>query len=590
MVLALLMIVHAALAVGIVWAHFAVVDEVGHVAAGVAHWRTGDFRAYNVNPPLGRMLATLPVLACRPRLDLAPLDSRPGMRPEWPLGIGFADADAARYVPLIRLARLAGIAWSLLGLWLVARWARELYGDAASCLAAALWCLDPTILTFASFVTPDVPAAVAGLAATYAFWRYVRAPSWELAALSGLLLGLAQLTKFTMLALYGVWPLLWLLRRGADGLRGRRPWRAHAALLVATSLLVLNAGYGFRDTLRPLGELEFVSRTLGGTPPWGGSFEDGLSGNRFRGTWLGAVPVPLPADYLQGIDVQRRDFENGFPSYLAGRWRNHGWWYYYLYALAVKEPIGVLVLVAWGLVWTLARRRGVEEWTLLVPAATFLLLVSSQTGFSHHMRYILPAYPFVVISTGKLAVIAGRPAKVLVLVALLATAASVGRAYPHLMSYFNEAAGGPEHGADHLLDSNMDWGQDLLALKRWLDDHPEARPLGLAYFNVLDPRIVGIAYELPPPGPNGLFRDDRRYQARFGPRPGFFAVSVAYLRGTSFDAPDGRGGRRRIARDDFAYFRRFRPVARAGYSIEIYHISKPQANAERRRLGLPPID
>jgi 4-amino-4-deoxy-L-arabinose transferase-like glycosyltransferase len=596
--LALLLIVHAALALGIVWNHFAVVDEVGHVPAGVSHWRTGDFRAYNVNPPLGRMLAALPVLACRPRLDLRPLDSGPGMRPEWRLGIGFANDNADRYVDLIRLARLSGIAWSLVGAWLVARWARDLYGEPAGILAAALWCLDPTILTFASFVTPDVPATVAGLAATYAFWRYLRRPSWELAAASGLLLGIAQLTKFTMLALYGIWPFLWLLRcRRVGGTIGRGLWWRHAAGIVALSLVVINAGYGFRDSLRPLGEPDFVSRLFGGTPPNRASFEDGLSGNRSRGTWAGMVPIPLPSEYLEGIDVQRRDFENGFPSYLAGRWRNHGWWYYYLDALAVKEPIGLLVLVALSLVWTVARQPGcapgVEEATLLIPAGAFLTLVSSQTGFSHHMRYVLPMYPFVFISTGKLAVAfrgTSRRMGAVVLGLLAWSVASVGMAYPHLMSYFNEAAGGPSHGGEHLLDSNMDWGQDLLALKRWLDRHPEARPLGLAYFNVVDPRIVGISYSLPPPGPNGLFPGDCGYQARFGPRPGYYAVSVAYLQGTSFNAPDGHGGYRRIARDDFAYFRRFRPIARAGYSILIYRITAADANVERRRLDLPPVE
>ena len=71
-----------------------------------------------------------------------------------------------------------------------------------------------------------------------------------------------------------------------------------------------------------------------------------MTGNRFAGTWLGKIPVPLPADFVQGIDTQRYDFKRGLPSYLRGQWADHGWWYYYLYALAIKEPLGTWCLAA----------------------------------------------------------------------------------------------------------------------------------------------------------------------------------------------------------------------------------------------------
>ena len=41
--------------------------------------------------------------------------------------------------------------------------------------------------------------------------------------------------------------------------------------------------------------------------------------------------------------------------------------------------------------------------------------------------------------------------------------------YPHYLAYFNQIAGGPGPGATkHLVDSSLDWGQDLPGLKRWL--------------------------------------------------------------------------------------------------------------------------
>ena len=589
------MAIHAGLLLYAVRTNFVVADEMGHVPAGLSHWETGSFVLYRVNPPLGRMLAVLPLIPAGVKTDYRSVDPSPGGRSDWKVGRDFAEANAARYVDLMRLARLPGILWSLVGLGLIARWAGELYGPKGGLLAGALWCFDPHVLAFASVVTPDIPSAVAALGATYAFRRYLQTGLRRHAALAGVLLGVAQLTKFTMLLLYAVWPLLWLARvfvgRAKVDLGRVVP---QAALIVGLSLYVINLGYWFDGTGRRLKDFSFVSRSFRGVPA--GWVSSSPVGNRFDGTTLGQLPVPLPAEFLLGIDYQRKDFESGFPSYLRGTWRSVGWWYYYLYALMVKEPLGTILLVGWGLALTLARRRAAagayEEWILLAPAAAVLIFVSSQTGFNHHMRYILPAFPFVAIATGKLAWFSGRGRRAGLAVGLLLGWSAAGSlsVAPHWMSYFNEAAGGPTQGHDHLLDSNIDWGQDLLELKRWLAVHPEARPLGLVYFHFLDPRIIGLEYELPPVAPARPEDWSPERAPLFGPRPGWFAISVNYLRGMTFAAPNGRGETQWISEhDSFAYFRQLRPVARAGYSIYIYNITPAEADAARARMGLPPL-
>jgi hypothetical protein len=235
----------------------------------------------------------------------------------------------------------------------------------------------------------------------------------------------------------------------------------------------------------------------------------------------------------------------------------------------------LLVLLSAGLC---ACRRGYasawrEEVLLLAPIAVVLTLVSSQTGFNHHLRYVLPIFPFAFIWASKVAQVFGpapegpqmypahsvrrSPAARGACRVLSAGAVGIAAAwfvasslwvYPHSLSYFNELAGGPMNGHTHLLDSNIDWGQDLLFLKRWLEGHPEAQPIGLAYSPpawLFDPKDVGIDYTLPPPG-------------IFGPQPGWYAICVRELR-----ERDGR----------YAYFLRFKPVATAGYSIYIYHLT-----------------
>jgi hypothetical protein len=152
--------------------------------------------------------------------------------------------------------------------------------------------------------------------------------------------------------------------------------------------------------------------------------------------------------------------------------------------------------------------------------------------------------------------------------------------YPHSLSYFNEAAGGPIGGPAHLLDSNIDWGQDLLNLRRWLDVHPEVAGLKLAYFGAAGPRLAGIDAPLPPRGPMESGEDPDR-AGELGPQPGWFAVSVNYVYGYHDSKSD---------RPYYAYFRAFKPAAMAGYSIYIYHITRTEADEARRRLGLPPLD
>ncbi len=496
--------------------NFVTLDEAGHVPSGLVHWQTGTFSAYCVNPPLPRMLATLPLLVVRPTVPL-PRSGPPGYRPEWDLGPEFASANAERYFDLVCLARLAGVGWALLGGWLVYRWSSELFGGRAGLLSLALWCFEPNILAHAQLVTADVPAAVAGLAAGYLFWRYLRHPGWAGAWFAGLALGLAELTKATWLILYGLWPLLTLLwRRWGERTTLVRPvvQAGQVGLILVVSWLALNTVYGWQGTGRPLGEFRFVSRLLAGAD------RDEPEGNRFHGAWLAHLPVPAPADYLLGLDVQRRDFEAGWPFYFRGEWRQGGRWDFYLHALTLKVPLGVLVLVLAALLLFLLGKTGrhprAAEALLWLPAMALLLLISSQTGLNY-LRYALPFFPLVLVAAGKLAVWRPESKVVQATVLSLACWAAVSSlaVFPHHLAYFNETAGGPDHAHEHLVDSNLDWGQDLLALKVWLDQHPDSGPLRLAYFNHVDPRLVGLKFGLPPVAREA---DSQQRQAQSCPR------------------------------------------------------------------------
>ena len=115
-------------------------------------------------------------------------------------------------------------------------------------------------------------------------------------------------------------------------------------ICASLSVYVLNLGYSFEGTFTPLGKYRFVSDSLGAEQADQQARAGG--GNRFEHSWLATIFVPLPKNYVEGIDLQKRDFEHyGEKSYLNGVWSDHGWWYYYLEALALKVPVGTWLLL-----------------------------------------------------------------------------------------------------------------------------------------------------------------------------------------------------------------------------------------------------
>jgi len=573
---------HGGLLAWIALVHSPTIDEVGHLPAGISYWYFGRFELYCVNPPLTRLAAALPVVFQHPETPWFGFFVGPGARSELAIGRQFIAANGSRSFWLFATARWACIPFSLLGAYICLRWARDLYGDAAGWMALMLWCFSPNILAHGSLVTADVPAAALAAAAGYAFWRWLESPGWSQAFVAGVVLGVAELTKFTLLIFLPLWPLMWFIWRwpGRHSVRcaGWLREGSQMAVILLLTLYTINVGYAFDGSFRALGSFRFISRPLAG--PLGDL--DAIStatGNRFAGRCLGRLPVPLPAPYVIGIDAQGRDFEWKFSSYLGGRWRKGGWWYYYLYALAVKVPLGTWFLLLVALVAGIAAPGYAASWrretVLLAPLAAIMVLVSSQTGVQY-LRYALPisSFAFVWVSKVARAIKLGQRKVALATGAALAWSILSSLAVcPHSLSYFNELAGGAKNGHWHLLDSNIDWGQDLLYLRRWYEAHPNARPLGLAVFASFDPAVAGVPCVTVPRGPPDTLvavTDTKET----GPLPGWFAVSVNNIHSRA---------------REYDYFLHFTPVATAGYSIHIYHITVAEANRVRRELGLPEL-
>jgi hypothetical protein len=369
--------------------------------------------------------------------------------------------------------------------------------------------------------------------------------------------------------------------------------------MMLVSILVINLGYRFEGSLTRLGRFDFVSMSLAGAGASPDLPPDRRGGNRFAGGPLAELPVPLPVNYVRGVDRTKRDYEVGAYSFLCGQLKHGGWWHYYLSCLLVKTPLGSLLIfvAAIALLANGVSRPWWDELVLALPALALFALVSSQTGFNHHVRYVLPCLPYLAVSCGKVGMLwlmTGRSccirgARLFVGICLSWGFGSCVMIHPHYISYFNEVAGGPDGGYRYLGYSNIDWGQDLFRLKEWFIAHPEARPLHLAYFGLVDAHLEGIDYELPAPGPRPSGSGKRGLDQEFGPFPGWYAISVNYLQGLPYSARGRDGGLVQVPLGAYSYFDLFIPVAKAGYSIHIYHITLEEANRTRARFGLRPL-
>lgn len=431
-------------------------DELSYIPAGYSYVKTGDYRLNPEQPPLMKLLAGAALLPLDPALPTdhrSWTDAGAGMgNTQWDFGEAFLVEANPNGEALVTAARIPTVLVLILLVVGAYFFARDLYGPTGGLLAATLCAFSPNLLAHGRLATTDLGLACFVLLFVYACHRFSRDPAPGRLVVAGLALGLALLTKFSavlLLPLLGLWAVaLPLLDDGLAGPEGRpdgagpkgRPdgadarWRSvawsvgAAAATVLLALLVVSLAYL--------------------TPGWPGAY--------FRD--LGMVSVNV---------------YDAYPAYFHGVFREGGVWYYFLAAFLLKTPLAFLLLL--GLRVSLSVRHPTESRAarlLLLSPVVLWLLVISWRAFQVGVRYILPVYPLLfVLAAGVVATPWFRRRWVRVACVGLVGwfAASSLAAHPHYLPYFNELAGGPDDGIEWLDDSNVDWGQDLILLRDFLE-------------------------------------------------------------------------------------------------------------------------
>ena len=484
-------------------------DEINHFSAGYSYWKTNDFRLNPEHPPLIKLISALPLLPLPlhsqfygQRWEAAQkysyeLSTNTTNQYAWIHQFYFVDNDAYRE-KILSLSRIPMVLLGVLLGFIIYLFARDLYGSKAALLSLTLYAFSPNFLAHTRYVTTDVGVACFSLLAIWRFYHYVKNPTLKEQLFTGAGLGLALASKFTAVYLLPIMGAVVFLQPHTK--RNYKTLFKQLMIILCMAALVLTLSYGIINIGR----------------------------------------------YFEGLSFVITHSSEGHPAYLLGQHSSQGWWYYFIIAFFVKTPIPTILIFLLSIIIA-ARMKNTawkEEIFLIIPMAVFLgsfLISHLHIG----IRHIFPFYAFMFVYAGK-AVFFNHRLRTIALSVLLAWLISgTVMISPHYLSYFNILGGGPARGSEILIDSNIDWGQDIGRIPQW------AKTRGIEKVNLALFGSDKSAYE------QLSFEELGCY-----PKNGIAVISISKLRG--------------IYEDEigcYTWLEGYPLLDRIGYSINVFNIT-----------------
>ncbi|MBN2406463.1 MAG: glycosyltransferase family 39 protein [Elusimicrobia bacterium] len=526
-------------------------DEVQHLPCGYAmlHKKTLDLGVGH--PPLFRVISALPLLFLEPAMP----EDHPLFAQEYsddPRTYRFEEDYSFGFVFLYRSGNdpraiffwgrlMSVITGVLLGAGVFAL-ARRLYGASGALFSLFLYSFSPTMLAHARIAVNDLAGAAGIFLTLYMFCRYMEKNDIPNCVILGVTAGAALLIKSNSIILL---PFVLAGMLLADG----RKTLLRYPVFILAAVITINIFYGFDGTFR----IKTVDHGL---------FSMLVPMNIFDGILYHAYRfMPLPEFYLKClVHTIYKSSLGGHSAFLAGSYSVHGWWYYFPLAFLMKTPLVTLLLFLLMIADMIKPGKIDRREVLLIGffALFWFSAVTSRINIGH--RHILPVYPVMFVLSGRLYgryFSAGKlPAFIILLLAYVFTTQMY---FPHYIPYFNCLVR-PENGYRYFADSNIDWGQDLPLLKKYLEENGNPA-LILSYFGTASREFYGIKHqELL----NSTMNNERSdYINPVDTEKEYFAVSVTNLKGVYYRQ-----------KDIFAWLEKREPLKKIGYSIYIYDISR----------------
>jgi 4-amino-4-deoxy-L-arabinose transferase-like glycosyltransferase len=547
-------------------------DEPFHIYAGYLQWKHGYVL---LNPPLITSFFTLPLVGMN--LPEPPIASGlPGGARTYD-DLEFQGGKALVFEndtnAILFRTRMTSMVFTVVLALLVFLATRDMFGVGAGLIALGLIAFDPTLMGHSALATLDAGNACLMFWAIYAFYRYVKSPTaWRLMA-TGVIVGLALAAKHSAILLFptmGVLAIIEVVWRGkikpsAPPVRaGSHALRLTLALAVilAISMTILWGAYGFRYA--PGDAVPF-------NPPMQTQLDRVPSA--WEGRLLGEIDRLhlLPAPYTYAFANILRQAKS-YTSYLMGVAYPHAVWFYFPITLLIKSSLTFLILLVISVSAVAIGAVRLSRGILYMGISAVVFMAFAVTGgMNIGVRHILPVYVFlsVPIAGAAWSLMQRNRSWIYAVVALLVfQAGSVLHAYPAYISYTNEAFGGPANSYKYVSDSSSEWGQQLNAVRRYVDARG-IKNCWFAYFNqaMMDFRSFGIPctplltaeYQTPdtPPAIDGTV-----------------LISATVLSG--FETGTG-------PLNPYAQFQKLKPAAVIDYGVFVYdgHFEIPLAAALR---------
>lgn len=465
-------------------------DEPDHCFSGYYYWRTGDFSMEPENPPLAKLWLALPTVLIEPKLPplSSPLYTK---RDAYSLGKIFLYSNPYQGRLLLFLSRLMVLVFAIPLAITIFLWSRKLWGITGGLFSVFLFALEPNLLAFSGIASPDFVSAFFVLFALYWLERFVTAPRLSTFFLTSLGVAFALATKFSALLLIpliiivlSIWkirhPKTVLLPSGQpnDALPRFPVLLADYLLLLCTAagivFFVLWAVYFFES--RTVADVIDPTLAAKGTSLKSALLKRSIPFSTFIINTFYQAKLPL-ASFIAGNLKVSAATQSGGPTFLLGHLYPTGVWYYFPVIFLLKTPFTVLLLFFYSL---FAILRNKELWKSHFYQI-FIILLFILSYFSASLfvklnigyRHLLPVLPPILIMCGAIAkpVSQQRFAKIFWILLALLLVGSTFRATGNFIGFFNCAAEASSRSINLAGDSNLDWGQYMVHLKRWIAEN-----------------------------------------------------------------------------------------------------------------------
>lgn len=604
-------------------------DEKAHIPASHSYVTQFDMRINPEHPPLLKNLAGLaiifgvdpnptfpitdPLWESGDQLDAEKFPEGPARTwglAQWAFGDKLLHENGHNADAITFWARLPIIFIALILGFFIYIWTKELAGTVAGLFALVLYAFDPNIIGHSHYVTTDIGIAATVFISTYFFVRFLKQPSGKNILLSGIFLGVAQLTKFSAVLLwplFGLMAVIFALAQKQAENDNASPWLFtfkkvweylwKYALSVLVCFMLIWIVYAINVWNMPASVIQEIARAQFPNDRPAGQLAETLIVN------MSAIPFLKPlGEYFLGVFMVFARVAGGNTYYFLGHVTKYASQSYFPLVFVLKETLPFLSLLIISLAYTLARigtKLTVREKSLKETVAQsireriaqytmfgFILLYAylSITGnLNIGFRHLFPILPFLYVLVAKTVfdflnrwrenAVTGHVASIVLGGIALWIMAIPILAYPSYLSYFNPIGGGHENGYKYVTDSNYDWGQDLKRLKVWVDEYNA----NCQFISKLKGSCTDITHGEPiekihidyfgGSNPRYYFGDSYLpWHDKATPEPGWYAISVGfYQESTHRDKEPGEAS--------YAWLQNYPLVGRAGDSIFIFYIS-----------------